>query len=172
MSETKKNEIAPLQKFIDTDKLKTDVSVNPNDLDDALMSHASLYVYYAEQTTKARRQYERTKSGLEILEATLYRQFREQFSAEGRKTTEKELESAIKTDLKWSAAEARLIDAQAIWKLCEAAESAFVQRKDLILEVARDRRKEREGQLRVSEANNLRDGVLSTLRNAGNGTPA
>ncbi|MNR43263.1 hypothetical protein D3C85_1618700 [compost metagenome] len=48
-------------------------------------------------------------------------------------------------------------DAHAVWKLAEVAANAFDQRKDMILELARDRRKEREGQLRVLENQGMRD---------------
>jgi hypothetical protein len=167
-----------LDRFIDEDRMKADVSINASDLDSAMMEHASLYVHYASNTVRARRQYERIKSGVEILEAKLDMHYRETLAAEGKKVTEAMITTAIKNDPRWSQAQARELDAQAIWKMCEVAESALVQRKDLILEIARDRRKEREGQLRVLEQQEFtqtreqaaaasRDNVVNELKKRG-----
>jgi hypothetical protein len=145
-----------LEYFIDEAQLKADVTVNMTDLDTAMMNHASLFVHYAGMTVRARRQYERIKSSVEILEAKLDMHYRESLAAEGKKVTEAMIVTAVKNDPRWSQAQARELDAMAIWKMCEAAESALVQRRDLILELARDRRKEREGQLRVLENENYR----------------
>lgn len=147
-----------LERFIDEEKLKGDVSINASDLDSAMMDHASLFVHYGGNTVRARRQYERIKSGMEILEAKLDMHYRETLAAEGKKVTEAMITTAIKNDPRWSQGQARELDAQAIWKMCEVAESALVQRKDLMLEMARDRRKEREGQLRVLEQDTFRQG--------------
>ena len=157
-----------LKRFIDADQLKSDVSINPEDLDTAMMQHASLYVHYAVQTVQARRQYERLKHACEILEATLDGHYRESLSeGAAKKPTEAAIRNAVVADRRWSSGQAKMIEAQSIWKLCEVAESALVQRKDLILEVARDRRKEREGQLRVLENQDMRDRVTGMLKSAG-----
>lgn len=153
-----------LRRFVDMDQLKKDVSINPNDLDSAMMEHASLYVHYASQTVSARRQYERLKNAFEILEARLDAEYRESLSSEGgKKPTEAAIRNALVADKRWSGAQAKVIEAQSIWKLCEVGENALIQRKDLILEVARDRRKEKEGELRVRESQHLRDQVNDIL---------
>lgn len=140
-----------LNRFIDADQIKADVSVNATDLDSVMMDHASMYVHYGMNTVNARRQYDRIKNAVEILEAKLDAEYRDLLAAEGKKVTEKMIENAIKCDKRYSAAHSKQIEAHTIWKLCEVAENALIQRKDLILEIARDRRKEREGQLRVLE---------------------
>ena len=155
-----------LKRFIDVEALKRDVSINPTNLDSAMMDHASLYVHYAVQTVDARRQHERLKHGFEILEATLDAEYREAFATEGKKVTENAIRNALVADRRWSGAQSKVIEAQSIWKLCEVAESALIQRKDLILEVARDRRKEKEGQLRVLENQDMRERVQDIMRKA------
>jgi hypothetical protein len=166
MSEVAEKATDGLKRFIDAEQMKLDVAINPVDLDNAMMEHASLYVHYASNTVNARRQYERIKNAVEILEATLDAEYRQQFIDEGKKATEAMITNAIKADKRWSSAQSKEIEAQSIWKLCEVAESALIQRKDLILEVARDRRKEREGQLRVLEESAMRDKVLDLLKSA------
>ena len=156
----------PLKRFIESDKLKADVGINMADLDSAMVEHASLYVHYATQTVNARRQYERLKNAFEILEARLDAEYREGLAEGGKKVTEGAIRNALVADARWSSAQSRVIEAQSIWKLCEVAESALVQRKDLLLEIARDRRREREGELRVLEAKSQRERVDDMLRGA------
>lgn len=144
-------ETSTLKRFIDPEQLKADVAINPTDLDTAMIQHASLYVHYATNTVAARRQFDRIKNALEILEAQLDAEYRESLAAEGKKVTETMITNSIKSDKRYVSAITKQIEAQSIWRLCEVSENAFIQRKDLILEIARDRRKEREGQLRVLE---------------------
>lgn len=154
---------AALRRFIDPETLRKDVQINPNDLDSAMVEHSSLYVHYASQTVSARRQYERLKNAFEILEARLDAEYRESLGGAAKKPTEAAIRNALVADKRWSGAQAKVIEAQSIWKMCEIAENALTQRKDLILELARDRRKEREGELRVRESQDLRDRVNSIL---------
>lgn len=155
---------ARVQSFIDSDQLKRDVQINSVDLDNAMMQHASLFVHYATQAVAARKQYDRVKNSFEILEAKLDAEHREKFIGEGKKVTEAQIKAAMTADKRWSQGQALVIDAHSAWKLADIAQSAFDQRKDLLLEVARDRRKEKEGQLRVFEAQNQRDRVTSLLQ--------
>lgn len=155
-----------LKEFIDAEQLRTDVSINITNLDDAMVNQAGLFVHYASMTIKARKQYERLKSTVEIIESKLYAQYRQQMIADGIKVTEAQIDNAIKTDKQWVGAQSKLIEAQSIWKMCEAAENALGMRKDMVLELARDRRKEREGELRVSELHEQRDKVIEMLREA------
>lgn len=164
-ADTAKAAPPPLKQFIDLNELKKDVAINPNDLDSALTEHAALYVHYAVNTVDARRQHERLKHAFEILEARLDAEYRESL-AEGKKPTEAAIRNALVADKRWSSAQARVIEAQSIWKRCEIAERAMEQRKDMILELARDRRKEKEGQLKVMESQNLREQVLGVLSSA------
>lgn len=155
-----------LNRFIDPVAAKADVTVNPNDLDNAMMQHASLYIHYATQTVNARRQYDRLKNAFEILEARLDGEYREQFASEGKKVTEAVVKNAIIADKRWSGAQSKVIEAGSIWRMCEVVEEAMSQRKDMILEIARDRRKEKEGQIRVLENQDMRDRVLDMVSKA------
>lgn len=152
-----------LKTFIDHDQVKVDISINTADLDTAMIEHPGLELHYAMASANARRQYERLKSAVEILEAKINAEVRESWVGE-KKPTEAAISAAVLSDARYSSAQSKLIDAQHIWKLCEATESAFRSRKDLLLEVARDRRKEREGQMRVLEGQEMRENVLKMMR--------
>lgn len=152
-----------LEVFIDQEKLKDDIKVDMTDLDTAMLQHASLFVYYASLAANARRQYERIKSAFEILEAKLDSEHRLKLKEANPKTTEAQIKAEVTTDKRWVTLQGKLIDAQHIWKLTEVAAESFVQRKDMILEIARDRRKEREGQLRVMEESAVKDRIAEQM---------
>lgn len=159
-----------LKAFIDADQVKADISINTSDLDTAMIEHPGLELHYSVQTANARRQYERLKAATEILEAKIDADVRRAADAEGgKKPPETAIKALVLTDKRYSSAQAKLIDAQHIWKLCEATESAFHSRKDMLLEVARDRRKEKEGQMRVLEGQEMRGSVLKAIREANSG---
>lgn len=157
-----------LKTYIDEKKLKEEISIDMVNLDSAMTSHAGLELHYATQSAHARFQYEKVKSLVEILEAKLDAEVRESLSesaaSSGKKApTEASIKAAVLVDKRYVAARSRLIEAQHIWKLCEAAENSFRSRKDMILEIARDRRKEREGDLRVLEEK--KESLLKMLGN-------
>ncbi|MGV2866422.1 hypothetical protein [Achromobacter sp. AGC39] len=143
--------------YVDADTLKRDVRITLSDLDDAMVKHAGLFVHYAEQAVKARAQHDRMKNHQSVLQAKLDAEHRERLADEGKKFTEAVVTAAVAADARMAKINQLVGDAHAIWKLAEVAANAFDQRKDMILELARDRRKEREGQLRVSESQALRE---------------
>ena len=147
-----------------TEQIKRDVAINISDLDGDMVGHASMYVHYAMKTVAARRSYDGLKNTSEIRQAQLFAKHRSALLAEGAKATEAMIDAAVKTDVEYIKAQTDLINAQAAWRLAEVAESAFVQRKDMILELARDRRKEREGQLRVLEQEAGKNNVMTALK--------
>lgn len=153
-----------LKEFIDGDQVKADLSINLSDLDSMMIEHSALELHYAMQTANARRQYERVKNAVEILEAKIDAEMRDSMVTEDKKKpTEAAIKAAVLADKRYSAGQSKWINAQYILKLCEAAESAFSSRKDMLLEIARDRRKEREGQLRVNELKTNREAMLEIM---------
>ena len=154
-----------LNSFIDFKELQKDVAINLADLDTAMMTQASMLVHYARMTIDARKQYEKAKTSAEIMEARLDDEHRTALKTENPKTTENAIKAAVITDARYVGAQARMIEAQSIWKMCEIAESALSTRKDMILELARDRRKEREGELRVMAQDAAEKAVASRMTN-------
>lgn len=151
---------------VDPDKLKEDFSINPTDLDSNMIEHPSLELHYALKTAAARRNYEGKKSRLEAVEADLDAKIRHDAADEGKKLTEASIRSAIVASKEYKVAVATLIDAQHKWKITEACENSMRSRKDMLLEMARDRRKETVGGLRVMEesAGSLRERVAGIVK--------
>lgn len=153
-----------LKTFIDPVQLNKDIAINPTDLDNAMLAHSGLSVHYGIQAVHARSQAERMKNAVEILEARLDNEYRDSLKAEGAKVTEGAIKAAVLNDKRYSAAQNKLIEAQTIYRLAEVAANAFSGRKDLILEVARDRRKEREGELRVMAVEAAKESASKAVR--------
>jgi hypothetical protein len=146
------SEKSMVEVFVDVEKLTQDTAINPNDIDDAMCKQASLYAFYAEQARKARRQYERMKSLFEILESKLDNEHRTRLKEESAKTTEQQISTAVKNDPRWWAMQQQLIEARGVYDLASDAREAFSQRRDMIIQVASDRREERKGAMRMAES--------------------
>lgn len=170
---TEKAAIPPLSAYVDTDQLKSDVAISLTDITGGMTEQASLYVHYATQTVKAKRQYERQKSNLEILEAKLDKHYRrtlvnEEIDGKGKKIqkkpTEPQIKAAVTEDPRWISLNNRMLDAQEIYRLAEVAERAFEHRKDMLLQIAKDAAREAEGQLRVAANQGNRERLMEAMR--------
>ena len=58
-----------LKVFVDVNRLRLDLQINPNDLDEATISQAPMFIHYAEQAAWARRQMEKCKLAAEVTES-------------------------------------------------------------------------------------------------------
>ena len=160
-----------LNPFIEPDRLKQDVSIDITNITQGMVEQAGLYVHYASQTVKAKRQYERMKRALEILEARLGNEYRKSLvttedDGKGKpktiRPTEPQIAAAISDDPRHRKMASRVIDAQEIYRLAEVAERSFEHRKDMLLQIARDAAREQGGPLRVvaNQANSERRAEL------------
>ena len=167
---------AALHTYIDDDQVKKDVAIDSANLTAEMQNHASLYVHYATQAVRARRQVDRYKAAFEVLEAQLEAQYRETLRSEYEATiasdpknkakapTEAQIRAAVVSDPKWKAMSGRVIEAQHIHKLCEVAERAFEHRRELLLQIARDAARQEAGPLRVMANQNAADARDALLR--------
>ena len=161
MKEFSENDGSGNVNFINTEDLKRDVAINPHDLDNVMITHPVLLVHYSVQCVKAKFLFEAMKNKLDILEAKLDSYYRVKLAETGKKPTEVAIRNAIMANDNYVKMQKKVLSAQEEWRYCEIAEEAFSQRKDLILEIARDRRKEKDSQNRVFESHELRQEVLS-----------
>lgn len=156
-----------MREYVDVNQLKKDVSFDLHDLDNAIRSHASLFVHYANLARLARAQADRMKAVVDVLESKLYAIHREALMSEGKKATEAQVTAAVQCDPRWMSAQMKRIDAKAIYDLANDAREAFAQRKDMLVQVSVDRRTEQQGEFRVNAARAVaeesRAGVLKHL---------
>jgi hypothetical protein len=141
-----------LKVFVDVAQLKSDLQVNPNDLDDAVISQAPMFVHYAQQAALARRQWEKSKLAAEVTESQVDAAWRKKFAEDGTKVTEKMVENAVKSDPRVVKAKTQAIEARALFDIANDAREAYMQRKDMVVQISVDRRRERDGQLRIMAA--------------------
>ena len=150
--------------FVDVDQLKSDTVINVADLSTDMQRHTSMYVHYATQAVRARRQHERCKVAFEIVEARLDGVWRTSLKEENPKTTEGQIRAAVVTDPIWKNMSARVIAANEQFRLAEVAERSFDSRKDMLLQLARDAAREGAGQLRVTATADSRQRLLDSMK--------
>jgi hypothetical protein len=153
-----------LRDFVEVERLKLDCNIDLSDLDNAVRQQASLYVHYADLARQARRQHERMKVTAEVMESKLYHIHRTALLQEGVKPTKDQVDAAVRMDPRWYAAMQKVIDAKAIMDLAVDAREALSQRKDMLVQITVDRRREMEGQMRVmNDPVTTRNGILAAL---------
>ena len=149
--------------YLNEDKLKLDIMINGVDLDGEMIRYASIMLNYRINTAHARKQYERMKAGAEILEATIDADVRSAPVADGaKKLPEAGIKAAIYADNRYKRMQTMLIDSKFMYDLCVAAENSMDSKKDMLLEVARDRRKEMEGNLSVRALQAGKDAFIAS----------
>lgn len=151
----------------DLAQVRADAAIDPSDINGSILTQSSMLVHYQAIAAQARRQHELFKSYADVFEAKLYLQHRTELLKDGGKATEKQIEAAVHSDPKWLAIQKAVIDAREQQELTSGAVDMFRDRHGLLLSEATDRRKEREGELRVgaakSVADELRQSVLTSL---------
>jgi hypothetical protein len=141
-----------LRTFVDPAEVSKDVNFELHNLDNAIREHAGKYVYYAHRAALARRQFDECKSLGEVVVAKLNHLHREKMAEEGKKVTEAQVDAAVKMDPRWLELQKKIIDARAIYDFANSACDAFVQRRDMLVQVSVDRRHEAQGELRIRSA--------------------
>jgi hypothetical protein len=151
--------VSGLKVYVDVNRLRLDLQINPNDLDDATISQAPMFIHYAEQAAWARRQMDKCKLAAEVTESQVDAAWRKKFADDGTKVTETMVANAVKSDPRVIKAKTQTIEARALFDIANDSREAFMQRKDMIVQVSVDRRRERDGQLRIL---NAKDAEIST----------
>lgn len=168
-TETETVSAPALKTFIDVEQFKKDVAINMLNLSVDLQNHASLYSHYAQNAIRANRQLEVAKKALEIREAQLDREHRKSLResldhGSKEKVTEAQVRSAIVLDPRWRAASMRVVDAEEIYSLCQSCEKSFVQRREMLLQIAKDSARESAGPLRVVVNQSAQERLMEAMK--------
>lgn len=147
-------------------QFKKDLSIDITDLDNEVRTHASMYFHYASGAADARSALLTAKIADDLECAHLYTLHLERLTKLG-KSTIAQIESAVKCDPRWEQSRLRVVAAQKIADVASESREAFTQRKDMLVQLTVDRRREGEGELRirVAQASNgdARSDVLKML---------
>lgn len=128
--------------ILDVNKFKTETRVSFEDLQSAMMGQNGLRAHYSTIAAHAAAQFARKKAQFEVQEAMLYNEHRKQLEGSGTKTTEKMIESAVKTDPNWLELKEELIDAESIAEIARGLVVSLADRKDMIVQLGADQRSE------------------------------
>lgn len=141
-------------------------SISGEGLNTALEQQPGLSIHYGVVSASARFILDQAKHQLEIVEALLYKEHRKALIEENPKVTEAQIKAEVTIDSRHRAAVARVADATLLHKTAESVMNGFDQRKDTLMQVARNAAKEQTGALRVMASNEARERLLSKM--AGN----
>lgn len=159
---------AGLQFYVDMGQFRDETRVSDITLDKCMIEQNGLRAYYGEQAARAEAQHARLKMRFDVLEATLYDQHRKAMQTGVEKVTEKAVENAVKTDPKWAKNKNTVIEAETIFNINRALVDSLRDRKDMIVQLAFDRRDESKGAARVlaqqDERESLNARALAAIR--------
>lgn len=134
-----------VSQFINADQLRHDLHITKHDLSAALSTQAGLYFHYAEQSVRSRQQLDRFKARLELVRSSLNTAYRKKITEDLRaageakpKVTVDQIEAAVQLDANYVNMQKAVIEAEAVFRLSEAAVFSFVQRKDMLVQLSRN----------------------------------
>lgn len=157
-----------IKTFIKQSELKADLAFSVNRLDDAMMNQASLFSHYANQAAKAQLQADRMKNELELVEALIDKELRDEAAESGQKITEALLAKQIRLDPRYQQALKNSSEAKMIAQMTKSTTEAFSQRRDMLVQIGKDLREERLGDLKIkqgaSRVEQLKEAALSSMK--------
>lgn len=136
----------------DQDKFMNDCRNDPDNMELAWINHHGQFAYYGTLVAKSSFQYSQYKDKLEKHEALLDAQYRNQILSEGGKPTEKAIDALIKSDKSWGRLATLVNTARMYADIHKTNLTALEHRKDMLMQMGAQMRKEMEGQLRLNIA--------------------
>lgn len=137
---------------LDVNQFIEETRINETNLDDAFQKQSSLRAYYGAVAAEADSVAARRKMAIEVVEAKLYKKYRDQAVAEGAKVTEAALTAQIKSDPVWLETKKLYIEAQAHADLARSFVASLADRRDMLIQLGADRRDESKGAMRMMAA--------------------
>lgn len=129
-------------------QVKKDVSFSMADLNGAMMEQASLSVHYARIACESKFQMESLKRKIELLEAYLDKNYRQNWP-DNEKMTEKAVQSKIILNKNYQDLQEQYLEAKMNASFADSVQESFRQRRDMLIQIGKDAREELKGQVRV-----------------------
>ena len=121
-----------------------EVIINEYDLNTEFKNQAAKFAIFAEQEAMIKAKVMTAKLRVEVVNAELTKSIRERLTASGIKPTEKMIESEVILSKEYQAAQHALISATRDAEVARAAKEAFMQRKDMLIQLGSAKRMEAE----------------------------
>ncbi len=127
------------------------VKIEPLALQEEFIRQPSDLAYWNELCSRAIRKHLAAKLDLEMLESKLYLQQTAAIETQGKRATQKIVESEIHAQEEWHTAKLRVIECEAdVAKLKGCVEAVRVK-KDMLIQMGADRREEMKGSPRIRD---------------------
>lgn len=134
----------------DLEQFNRDTLNDPNNIEDAWITHHGRYAHQGVLVARSSFQYNEYKDKLEKLEALLDAKYRDQLIAEGAKPTEKAIDALIKADRSWGALSKLVNTAKMYADIHKTNLTALEHRKDMLMQMGAQMRREMDGQMRTT----------------------
>lgn len=121
------------------------MTINPDNLDQEVLLHASKFLKAYEAFVVAERDYNKEKLDCEIAVALEEQQVRETLAASGVKATEKMVENALKSSTVYRDCETRLIDRRTRLNILKGVKDAYQVKTEMLQIFCRMKMREIEG---------------------------
>jgi hypothetical protein len=154
-----------VRNFLDPATLKKDISYSTNNLNDAMMTQASMFVHYGMLYAEASRQVDVVQLLLDNTESAVYRLLRKEAADAGEKVTEALLEKMVTRHPRVNAMRKSLYEAKYVEANCKSAVEGFRHRKDMLVQQGAQSREEMKGEIRIREAS-VRDEAIDAKKQA------
>ena len=127
-----------------TEKWELNLEIDEANLSKELSQHSAKFVYVAEQAVKAALACEEFKLKVKELYAILDRDARALAEADGKKTTEKQIENAVLTNEDYKKASMHLLQLQANAEILKGRKEGWRERGAMLVQLSTNRRAEME----------------------------
>lgn len=155
--------------FINPVAFKEDVSINMADLDGAFMTQASLFAHYGMQAAKAAEQMDNLKLLLDVTEAKLSVEHRDDLMSTPGKVTEAMIASAVMTDPRYIRVRKGYNESKGVLEMLKASTEAFRQRRDMLIQLGTNAREERKGEIFIKSKEAEEERQINRNKRVSNG---
>lgn len=142
-----------VRRFVEAAQVKRDLAINPSDVSNVMLEHASRFIEYGTYLSQASKQVNDLTMVFEAAEGRTYKRYRDAAATAGEKVTEAQLEKLVRVDGNVIAYRRLLNEAKQIESLAKSAVDAFRQRKDMLVSYGLMQREEMKGEVSINRRN-------------------
>ena len=130
--------------------ISEDLTISRETLNEDCISQSSLYAWYSVLAENARDERDRAKDKINVTDAQLDAQIREELTEAKEKITDKKVEQAVKRHDLYREAVNSHLQACHTFGILVAAQNAFGHRKEMLVTLAANMRREQDGEVSVN----------------------
>ena len=144
--------------------LEKDLGISRETLSDDCVRQSSFFAWYSVLAENAKAERDRAKERIGVVKAEVDQEIRAKKEAEGKKTTENMLSQLIELDERYRQAVDAHLDASRIYGILSVAPQAFEHRRDMLITLGANMRKEHDDTFIRGSKSSTRDETRETDR--------